>query len=108
MSFKLKVHRVKGTPVLEIFGEVTGDGIGRITSRLDALRKEECDTIAIDLSRTTFIDSHGLGAFVYCWRLLEEQNRQLVFINPQNFIRNMFNGTNLDKIFRIVDSDEAL
>ena len=93
--------------MLEINGEITGENVGKITKKLENLRKADSEKIVVDLSKTTFIDSHGLGAFVYLWRLLEEQKRELV-LNPQGFIRSLFTGTNLDKIFRVVDSEEAI
>jgi hypothetical protein len=46
--------------------------------------------------------------FVYCWRLLENEKRSLVFVNPQGFILNLFHNTNLDRLFTVVDSFEAL
>ena len=108
MSIKIRTRKVKTIPVLEISGDITGENVGKITSKLESLFKGDSHKVAIDLSNTSFIDSHGLGAFVYMWRLLEEQNRELVFLNPQGFIRNMFAGTNLDKIFKIAESEESL
>jgi anti-anti-sigma factor len=104
MSFKIHIKKIKGTPVLAIVGELTGENVGKIAVRLERMRKSAAKKIAVDLSRTTFIDSHGLGAFVYCWRLLENEHRDLVFLSPQGFILNMLHNTNLDRVFRIVDS----
>ncbi|NLG17420.1 MAG: STAS domain-containing protein [Fibrobacter sp.] len=108
MSLKIRSKKINSSPVLEITGEITGENVGKITSKLEGLRKGDSQKVVVDLSKTTFIDSHGLGVFVYIWRLLGEQNRELIFLNPQGFIRNMFNGTNLDKIFKVVDSEEAI
>lgn len=108
MNLKLRIKKINQKPVLEITGGITGENVGKITSKLDSLRKSEHGVIGVDLRRTTFIDSHGLGAFVFISRILKNQQRELVFIEPHNFIRNMFTGSNLDKIFRIVESDEDL
>jgi anti-sigma B factor antagonist len=108
MSFKIHIKKIKGKPVLEIIGELTGENVGKIAVRLERLRKTSATTIAVDLSHTTFIDSHGLGAFVYCWRLLENEHRDLVFVSPQGFILNMLHNTNLDRVFKVVDSIEDL
>ena len=104
MSFKVHIKKIKGMPVLEISGELTGENVGKIAVRLERLRKTKARLIAVDLSRTTFIDSHGLGAFVYCWRMLENENRDLVFVSPQGFILSMLHNTNLDRVFKVVDS----
>ncbi len=108
MGFKLKMRKKNEIPILDVIGEVTGENIRKITHKLDYFRKGSFETVAVDLSGTTFIDSHGLGAFIYCWRMLEEQGRKLVFLSPQGFVRTMFSGTNLDKIFKILESEEDL
>jgi anti-sigma B factor antagonist len=104
MRFKIGVRKVNGVPVIGIVGELSGEHVGKVAARLEKLRKAGEGTIAVDLSRTTFIDSNGLGVFVYSWRLLENEQRGLVFVNPQGFILNMFHNTNLDRIFKIVGS----
>jgi anti-sigma B factor antagonist len=108
MSLKIRIRKDTKIPVLEINGELSGVKVGKIAAELERLRKSRAKAIAVDLSRTTFIDSHGLGVFVYCWRLLENDRRDLIFINPQGFILNMFQNTNLDRMFRVVDSIEEL
>jgi anti-sigma B factor antagonist len=108
MSAKINMLKSGEIPVIEIIGELSGESVGKIAARLEKLRKTYSKTIAVDLSRTTFIDSHGLGVFVYSWRLLENEQRNLVFVNPQGFILNMLHNTNLDRLFKIVDSLEAL
>lgn len=108
MSFRMKMSKHKGMPVLQIRGELIGENISKVTAKLDSLRKGKAPAIVVDLGETTFIDSHGLGVFVYCWRLLEQESRRMVFLRPQGFIRSMLLGTNLDKIFSVVDSEEDI
>ncbi|MCU0608802.1 MAG: STAS domain-containing protein [Chitinispirillaceae bacterium] len=108
MSIKIRIRKERDIPVMEIAGEISGENVGKIASRLERLRDSDAKTIVVDLSETTFIDSHGLGVFVYSWRLLETEQRYLVFIRPQGFIMNMFQNTNLDRVFRIVDSIEEI
>ncbi|MBN1577204.1 MAG: STAS domain-containing protein [Chitinispirillaceae bacterium] len=108
MSFKLKIRRAGSTPVLMIAGDITGSNVGKITSKLESIRRVSSGRIAIDLSQTTFIDSHGLGVFVFFFRRFSEDNRQLVFFKPSDFIMDLFSGSNLNKIFTIIDSDDGL
>jgi anti-sigma B factor antagonist len=108
MSMKISVKKSGDMQIITIAGELSGENAGKMATRLEKIRKSGGKVIAVDLSPTTFIDSHGLGVFVYCWRLLENEGRQLVFVNPQGFILNMFHNTNLDRVFRIVGSVEEL
>ncbi|NLW33510.1 MAG: STAS domain-containing protein [Fibrobacter sp.] len=105
---RLRIRKVKLTPVLEVSGEVTCKNINKITSKLNALRKGDSKMIAIDLNRTTFIDSSGLGALVYIWRILEEEHRHLVIFNPLDSIRDIFEDTSLNRLFKYIKVDELI
>jgi anti-sigma B factor antagonist len=108
MSCKIRLRRHGDTPLVELEGDVTVDDIAAVSKKIKSLQKGKALRVAIDLSETTFIDSHGLGVFVYFWKTFEEQKRELVFLNPPQFLRTMFEGTNLNDVFRIVDSLEDL
>ena len=108
MSFKLKIRKTNTAVVLVLSGDITGTSVGKISSKLESIQKMYQGTIAIDLSETTFIDSHGLGVFVFFYRRLSEENRKLVFLKPSEFILDLFSGSNLVKIFSIVSSEEEL
>jgi anti-anti-sigma factor len=107
MGFKLRVRKGRkgtGIPVLEINGDFAGENASKASVLLEEMRTSTEANIAVDLKRTTFIDSVGLGVFVYCWRLLENDKREMLFINPQGFVLKMFQSTSLDRVFKVVDS----
>ena len=104
MGFKTKVRRVKGVPVLEIRGEFVGENAAKAAVILEKMRSSSSASLAVDLNHTTFIDSVGLGVFVYCWRLLGNENREMMFVNPQGFVLTMLRNTSLDKVFKVVES----
>jgi len=108
LIMRLRIRKVKSTPILEVGGEVTCKNINKITSKLNALRKGDSKIIAIDLNRTTFIDSSGLGALVYIWRVLEEEHRQLVIFDPLDTIKDIFEDTSLNKLFKYIRVDEFI
>ncbi|KMQ52228.1 hypothetical protein CHISP_0909 [Chitinispirillum alkaliphilum] len=108
MGLKMRCRKKGEVPILAPVGELTGENVSKLMAKLDYYCKNTFGTIVVDLSRTFFIDSHGLGAFIYSWRLLEEENRRLVFLKPHSFIKGMFEGTNLDKIFKILESEEDI
>ena len=61
MSFKLKVKKVKSTPVLEVSGEITGENVSKIIGRLDSLRNNSSKIIAVDLRKTPSLTVMVLG-----------------------------------------------
>ena len=69
--------------MLEINGEITGKC--RRSQKLENLRKAESEKIVVDLSKTTFIDSHGLVHLCISGGCL--RSRRDWFLNPQGFIR---------------------
>jgi anti-anti-sigma factor len=101
---RTKVRKGKGMPVLEIKGDFSGEAAAKAAVLLEEMRSSTGTGIAVDLSHTAFIDSVGLGVFVYCWRLLEKEHRDMTFIGPQGFVLKMFQSTSLDKIFKVVDA----
>ena len=104
MGCRTKVRKVKGMPVLEISGEFIGEDATAAALLLEKMRRSTGTAIAVDLSSATFIDSVGLGVFVYCWRLLDNEHRDMLFVKPQGFVLTMLQNTSLDKVFKVVDA----
>jgi anti-anti-sigma factor len=108
MSLKIRVRKHNDIPVIQIIGDAVGRNVVKISKKLDSYLKTEDPMIAVDLSEADVIDSYGLGVFVFSWKQFSSQKRRLVFVNPQVYVKNLFDGTNLTKIITIVDTIEAL
>lgn len=108
MNFSIKVKNCPGYVLLMLDGEATATHIHTLSKKLEPLTKKKVEKIVVDLSKVKYIDSHGLGIFVYAWKTMESNNKELVFYNPQSFIRDMFQATNLDKLLRIINNLEEL
>jgi anti-sigma B factor antagonist len=108
MSCKFKLRRRHKLPVLQIIGEIAANDAAKVSRKMDALCKNAAPKVVIDLSETSFIDSYGLGIFVYCWKMLDESNRELIFLNPRDAVSKVFSGSNLDHIFNVVATLDEL
>jgi anti-anti-sigma factor len=108
MSLKIKSIKHGNIPVLQIEGDAVGRDVMKISKKLESFLKTGEPVVAVDLSETAVIDSYGLGIFIFSWKQFASLNRKLVFVNPQGFIKDLFEGTNLSKVITIVDSVEAL
>ena len=108
MSCKIKTKKLRKIQVLKFSGEIEAPDINTISKKLESLSKGKHRTIVVDLNDISFIDSHGLGVFVYFWKMMEKNNRELVFLKPQGFMQTIFEGTNLHQILKIVDNLEDL
>ncbi len=108
MSAKLKVKKHNNIPVLKITGQLEPPDINSLSKKLDSLARGKHLKVVVDLSETTYIDSHGLGVFVYAWKTMETNNHELIFLNPQGIIKNIFEGANLHQIMRVIDTLEEI
>jgi anti-anti-sigma factor len=97
-----------GVPALELVGRVTDDDARELSHEMRALCKKGHATIVVDISRVQFIDSHGLGVFVFYSSLMEKAERKLAFLNtnrtPTSYVNRLFEMTNLDKVFLLAGS----
>lgn len=108
MSLKIKMRKHNDVPVIALSGDAVGQEVSKIADKINHLIEGGATTIVIDCSELDAVDSHGLGMFVFSWKLMDSQKRRLVFLNPSEFVRNLFEGSNLDKVFAIIGSIEEL
>ncbi len=108
MSAKLKIKKHNNIPVLRIIGQLDAPDVNALSKKLDSLAKGKHLKIVVDLSETTYIDSHGLGVFVYAWKTMESNNHELIFMNPQGLIKSIFEGANLHQIMRVINTLEEV
>ena len=93
-------------PVVELQGRIADLDVKRVQHKIDQLYKKKIPRIAIDVSRASFLDSHGLGTIVYYHTLMQKEGRQLLILNTNvdraSYINRLFELTNLDKVLNIV------
>lgn len=108
MSCKIRIKKLNKIPVLKISGELNTAGINSLSRKFESLMRGDHQKIVVDLNETTYIDSHGLGVLIFYWKELGEKKQELLFLNPQGFIRTILEGTNISQIIKFIDSVEAL
>lgn len=64
--------------VLEISGELDCVAVAEGKDQLEKIPQAFSSHIICDLSKVTFMDSSGVGALVFLFKRLREQNRRLV------------------------------
>lgn len=67
---------------------------------LDAFDKDAKDLL-IDCKNLEYLDSTGLGAFIYILKKLKEQDYKIYIDNIKPNIKKLFDITKLDKLFII-------
>ncbi|OPX54597.1 anti-anti-sigma factor [Oceanospirillum multiglobuliferum] len=66
--------------VLEISGELDCVAVAERKDLLEKIPTQFSGHILCDLSKVTFMDSSGIGALVFLFKRLREQNRKLVLV----------------------------
>ncbi|MBD3346828.1 MAG: anti-sigma factor antagonist [Chitinivibrionales bacterium] len=87
---------------------LSGSHVKEMKAAISEAMDEHNDRIVIDLKKTVFIDSSGIGALVSLAKELKSRGEQLSLRNVQGDIRELFEETGLDKIFALADNSSDL
>ena len=100
------VRKEDDQPVIDLLWRIADLDVNRVQNKIDQLYKKSIPRIVIDVSKATFLDSHGLGTIVYYHTLMQKEGRQLLILNMNldrtAYINRLFELTNLDKVLNIV------
>jgi anti-anti-sigma factor len=112
MSLEIKQKKINDVPVLELIGRAIDVDVEKFSKKLDTLYKKGLKKIVVDLSKTNFVDSHGLGIIVYYNTLMQKEKRELVILNAnpdkRGYVHRLFELTNLYKVLRIIASEKNI
>ena len=66
----------------------------------------EVDSVVINFSDITYLNSSGLRELIQLFKVLKEKDKSLIFSNVSDDIDKIFVHTNLNMLFTIVGDDE--
>lgn len=69
--------------MIKLSGEMDAHGCSEIRPNLEQITNQKKPHIIIDISRVNFIDSSGIGAIVFLFKRLKEQQRTMEIIGVQ-------------------------
>lgn len=105
----MKSEKIGNVLVLEIENPTLNTGnVKDFKSEIQPyLEKEE--HIILDLAQLTFVDSSGLGSFLFCLKRLNQKGGDLKLCNITKPVRVLFELVRLHQVIEIFDSrEEAL
>ena len=95
--------------ILEVHGDADLHSAPELRERIRGAIDEGANTVVVDLSTTTIIDSTSLGVLLGGMKRLREQNGQIRLVVPRPEVRRVFEITMLDRVFPLHDTQaEAL
>jgi anti-anti-sigma factor len=96
LSFTLS--RANGSTVIAVAGEIDGATAPELDG---ALRHFERESVTVDLSGVTFIDSSGLGTLVEAHKRISVAGGRLTVIGSQPNVRKVFEISRLAGMLRV-------
>jgi anti-sigma B factor antagonist len=103
-AIELRVSDPGGIPVLSVKGEIDVASSPRFSASLWDLLGAESDTLIVDLSEVSFIDSTGLGALIEAEKHSGAAGKNLRLVVTAPHIRRLLELTGLDEILSLVAS----
>jgi anti-anti-sigma factor len=108
MSLRLRMRKHHDVPIIALSGDAVGQDVSKVAEKINDLAEGGTTTIVIDCSELTAVDSHGLGMLIFSYKLMDSQKRRLLFLNPSEFVKDLFENSNLDRVFTIIGSLEEI
>jgi anti-sigma B factor antagonist len=105
LSFE-KRDATKGYIVLSLIGDLDMWTLPRAKEQINELVENGKVKIVLDLERTNYIDSSGLGFFIGTLKKLRDTGGELVLINLNAYIYGIFQLIQLQHIIKTYDSLE--
>src|SRR2546428_537100 len=109
LDIAMKVRPVAGTlPCLEVAGDIDVRTAPRLRSALHSLIDAGHNSLVLDFTAVTYIDSSGMGVLVGALKRVREHRGRIRLICQSVAIQKLFRITGLTRIFDIFESEQAL
>ncbi len=99
----MKIHNEGQNLLVSDISELTAVNSGTFRDEVHAALPDSPGVIDIDLSKTRFVDSSGLGALFALYRAVgDTAGTSLRILNPTPEIRQLLELTQMEQLFEIV------
>jgi anti-sigma B factor antagonist len=103
------VRREERAVVIELSGEIDMQCSVRIRNKFIELLRDKPPLLVVNMTKVEFMDSSGLGTLVEALKWCRQNNGQLKLAGLTQGVRNVFEISRLESIFKIYDTEtEAL
>ncbi len=93
--------------IVRIKDKITFEHCPLLQSRLDGVLEKGVREVLIDFRDVPFMDSSGIGEILRLYKLVRDQHGEVVLINPNQKLRNLFTMYRFEKFMKIRDAVEA-
>jgi anti-sigma B factor antagonist len=100
---QIEAHDHDGLAHVVLTGELDLSTIDRLEQELARVEGAGPTTVALDLTRLTFLDSSGLRVIVSADQRARRENRRFVVVRGPDTVQRVFSITRLDEQLDLVD-----
>lgn len=103
----ITVTPADGYAVVAVEGRLTAPGVARFRAAVDDAIAARSARVLVDLSRTEFIDSSGIGALIGGLKAARLADGDLRIADVPEAVARVLTLTNLDRVLRAYPNAEA-
>jgi len=105
----LDVTTKDGVCIFHYSGELTLEVIDRLKEEMwGHLESHGCETVVMDLSDISFLDSSGIGFLVHLNNQRREENKGFYLYRPSQQVRKSLNLVRLFEYFQVLEKETDL
>ncbi len=87
--------------IVRIKGKITFEHCPAMQAQLDQVIGDAIREVVIDFREVPFMDSSGIGEVLRLFRLVRERHGEIVLINPNKKLRDLFTMYRFEKFMKI-------
>jgi len=87
--------------IVRIKDKITFEHCPSLQNRLEPILEGNVRLVIVDFKDVPFIDSSGIGEILRLFKLLRDRNGELVLINPNQKLRDLFTMYRFEKFMKI-------
>jgi anti-anti-sigma factor len=93
--------------IVRIKGKITFEHCAALQAEFDRAMEDTVREIVIDFKEVPFVDSSGIGEILRVFRLVRERHGEVVLVNPNKKLRDLFTMYRFEKFMKIREEVEA-
>jgi anti-anti-sigma factor len=107
LTMDIQVESRGNRRIVRITGKITFEHCPHLQNRLDQVLEEGVVEVVIDFAGVPFIDSSGIGEILRLYKFVRDRQGEVVLINPNQKLHNLFTMYRFEKFMKIRDSVEV-
>ncbi len=93
--------------IVRIKGKITFEHCTMFQSQVEPVLEEGVREAVIDFKDVPFMDSSGIGEVLRLFKLMRDRNGEIILINPNRKLRNLFTMYRFEKFMKIREEVEV-